>query len=77
MARAREKATTIRRKTQSLRAFYRYLLRSGSVDVNPAADIVLARTPKPLPKFVAAADMERLLADAPPADNWRCATISS
>lgn len=69
MARAREKATTIRRKTQSLRAFYRYLLRSGSVDVNPAADIVLARTPKPLPKFVAAADMERLLADAPPADN--------
>lgn len=54
LATAREGAgqATLRRKIQSLRAFYRYLLRIGAVDSNPAADLVLPKLPRPLPVFV-------------------------
>jgi integrase/recombinase XerC len=43
---------TLRHKVQALRALYRYLLRIGMVDANPAAQVELAKMPKPLPKFV-------------------------
>lgn len=43
---------TIRRKTQSLRAFYNFLMRRHGLRSNPAADIVLAKTPKDLPVYV-------------------------
>ncbi len=45
--------TTIRRKLQSLRAFYRYLMRQGIVRCNPAADLKSApRTPRRLPVHI-------------------------
>ena len=43
---------TLRHKVQALRALYRYLLRRGEVAANPAAQVELAKLPKPLPKFV-------------------------
>lgn len=43
---------TLRHKVQALRALYRYLLRRGMVDANPAAQVELAKLSKPLPKFV-------------------------
>ncbi|MBR5726872.1 MAG: tyrosine-type recombinase/integrase [Muribaculaceae bacterium] len=43
---------TLRHKVQALRALYRYLLRRGEVAANPAAQVELAKMPKPLPKFV-------------------------
>ena len=43
---------TLRHKVQALRALYRYLLRRGEVTVDPAAQVELAKLPKPLPKFV-------------------------
>ena len=43
---------TLRHKVQALRALYRYLLRRGEVNNNPAAQVELAKLPKPLPKFV-------------------------
>ena len=43
---------TLRHKVQALRALYRYLLRHGKVSSNPAAQVELAKLPKPLPKFV-------------------------
>lgn len=43
---------TLRLKLQALRSLYRYLLRCGEVTVNPAAQVELAKLPKPLPKFV-------------------------
>lgn len=43
---------TLRHKVQALRALYRYLLRRGEVTANPAAQVELAKLPKPLPKFV-------------------------
>lgn len=45
-------ARTLRRKTQSLRAFYRYLMTTEGLKSNPAADIDTARLPRPLPVFV-------------------------
>ena len=44
--------STLRHKVQALRALYRYLLRRGEVTANPAAQVELAKMPKPLPKFV-------------------------
>ena len=43
---------TLRHKVQALRALYRYLLRRGEVTSNPAAQVELAKLPKPLPRFV-------------------------
>lgn len=43
---------TLRHKLQALRALYRYLLRIGQVTANPAAQVELAKMPRPLPKFV-------------------------
>ena len=43
---------TLRHKVQALRALYRYLMRHGQVAANPAAQVELAKLPKPLPKFV-------------------------
>jgi integrase/recombinase XerC len=52
VARAGAGQTTVRRKVQSLRAFYRYLLRMGTVASNPATDLTLPKLAKPLPVFV-------------------------
>lgn len=56
---------SLRRKTQSLRAFYKFLCRRKITDFNPAEDVILAKLPKPLPDFVRDPDMERLLAPLP------------
>ena len=45
-------AATLRRRVQALRALYRYLLRKNLVASNPAAQVELAKLPKPLPKLV-------------------------
>ncbi len=51
---------TLRRKVQSLRAFFRYLMRRHGAQTNPAADLTLAKTPKPLPVFVRQAELENM-----------------
>ena len=57
---------SLRRKTQSLRAYFRYLCLRKILSANPASDIILAKLPRPLPDFVRDADMERILAPLPP-----------
>ncbi len=52
---------TLRRKAQSIRAYYHWLMKSGAVASNPASDIILAKIPKRLPSFVRENEMERLL----------------
>ena len=44
--------STVRRKVQTLRAFYHYLMRMGIAHGNPAADLALPKLPKPLPVIV-------------------------
>lgn len=52
---------SLRRKTQSLRAYFRFLCRREGLKNNPAEDIILAKIPKPLPDFVRDSDMKELL----------------
>lgn len=55
---------SLRRKLQAVRALYRWLMRRGVVDDNPAADVELARLPKPLPHMLRQQNLDKLL-DAP------------
>ena len=43
---------TLRHKVQALRALYRYLMRKGIVNDNPAAQVELAKLPRRLPHVV-------------------------
>ena len=47
-----DRPATLRHKVQALRALFRYLLRHGEVTSNPAAQVELAKLPKPLPTMV-------------------------
>lgn len=42
-------AATLRRKAQSLRSFYKYLMRHEGISANPAADIIPAKMARSLP----------------------------
>lgn len=52
---------TLRRRVQALRAFYRYLLRKNLLSSNPAAQVELAKMPRPLPKLVREKTVDALL----------------
>lgn len=54
-------ARSIRRKIQSLRAFYRYLMLRHGLESNPAAELVPARSPKRLPTFIRPEQTEEML----------------
>lgn len=47
---------SIRRKVQAVRAFYKYLNRYHRLTDNPAADLTLARSEKPLPTYIRPAE---------------------
>lgn len=52
---------TVRRRVQSLRAFYRYLMRNCGLLNNPAAELQLSRLPKSLPVYVRPAETEKMI----------------
>ncbi|MDE6449704.1 MAG: tyrosine-type recombinase/integrase [Muribaculaceae bacterium] len=54
---------TIRRKATTLRSFYRYLMKIGKTDRNPAADIILAKPDKPLPTFIRPSETKEFFDD--------------
>lgn len=55
--------SSLRRKVQAVRALYKYMMRSGMIDENPAADVELARLPHRLPQYVREQNMTCLLDD--------------
>lgn len=61
LARTDNTPRTLRRKAQSLRAFFRHLLKKGAITVNPAADLSLPKLPKRLPDVVRADEIESIL----------------
>ncbi|MDE7407516.1 MAG: tyrosine-type recombinase/integrase [Muribaculaceae bacterium] len=61
---------TLRRKVQSLRAFYRFLMKQGMIMVNPAMNLQLAKTPPQLPVYVRPAETEALLDYEPDDDDF-------
>lgn len=52
---------SIQRRLSALRGFFRYLLREGLVDSNPAADVPSPKTAKRLPKTLDVDQIARLL----------------
>ncbi|MDE6409754.1 MAG: tyrosine-type recombinase/integrase [Muribaculaceae bacterium] len=72
-----DSSSTLRRKTQSLRAYFRWLLKQGKIGANPAADVTLAKKGKHLPEFVRENEMEELLASTPPAESEEDSIISA
>lgn len=54
---------SLRRKVQSLRAFFRYLLKNRIIEKNPASDITLPKLPKHLPDVVRADELEDILSE--------------
>lgn len=61
MMNAGEKNSTVNRRLSALRAFYRYYLREGKTDVNPANNVTGPKRVKALPYFIKEKDMDRLL----------------
>lgn len=61
VARGGASARTIRRKVQSLRAFFRYLMIRHGLRVNPAEDITVPKTGQELPVYVRPAETAALL----------------
>lgn len=59
---------TVRRKTQSVRSYFRWLMQQKIICRNPASDIILAKTPKRLPEFVKEQEIENILENYDPED---------
>lgn len=61
LARSGDSPRTIRRKVQALRAFFRYMMRQHGMTYNPAADLTLAKTDKPLPVYARQSETAAIL----------------
>lgn len=61
LSRAGISARSLRRKTQSLRAFFKFLMKEGQMKNNPAADITLPKLPKKLPDAIKHEDIEKII----------------
>lgn len=67
LARENYRRTTVNRKVATLRSFYRFLLKEGRVDHNPASELRGPKKQRTLPKALSIAQVEQLL-DAPSLD---------
>lgn len=56
-----EKASSLARKLACLRSFYRFLMREGAAQKNPAEDIRSPKLPKPLPRVLTKDDANALM----------------
>lgn len=54
-------ARTIQRTLSSVRSFYRYLLREGEVEINPASSVSAPKQSRPLPNVLDVDQMNQLL----------------
>lgn len=61
LSRQGESRRTLRRKLQSLRSLYKYLMLTGHTDRNPAIDVTVARPGSTLPTFIRSEEINRLL----------------
>lgn len=60
LAQDENKANTINRKISTLKTYYKFLMRHGSVTINPMLKIVAPKQHKRLPQFVEESRMESL-----------------
>ena len=59
--RQKVKKVTVNRKISSLRAFYKYIMRAGRINTNPAEMIQTLKTEKHMPAFLSVDEMLELL----------------
>lgn len=52
--------TSIRRKLSSLKTYFRFLMKRGTIKANPAAKVIAPKTQKKLPTFVEVSQIEHL-----------------
>jgi len=52
--------SSINRKMASLRSYYKFLVRSGTITIDPSTQLKALRTPKRLPQFAQEVEMNRL-----------------
>lgn len=57
----KNKKTTIARKLSAMRSFYRFLLKQGIIENNPAETILTPKQEVPIPAYLTVDDMFRLL----------------
>lgn len=61
LARQGQSPRTLRRKAQSLRAFFKFLLKRDKIERNPTRELSLPKIPKPLPDHVRTDEIEKIL----------------
>lgn len=59
------KKTTIARKIASIRTFYKYLYREKLMETNPSLNLSAPKRPKPLPKFLSADEITKVINSTP------------
>ena len=64
--RDRLSARAVARHLVSLRGFFQFLMREGDIEQDPTAQIDSPRLPQALPKYLAAAEIDKLLAQPDP-----------
>lgn len=57
------KATTVAKCISAVKAFYRYMLRMGYIDKDPARSIRPPKRERPLPGFISEGEMDRLFGE--------------
>jgi integrase/recombinase XerC len=62
---------SVSRKVSTLRSFYKYLLRNGSVSINPLSKVVVPKIKKRLPVFVDETRMDNLFMHMEEAGEYR------
>lgn len=62
---------TIRRKSSSLKSFYKFLLKNGELEQSPLEGVPLPKVAKKLPKFVEEKNMNVLLSELSFEDNYK------
>lgn len=65
LADAGQSAASIRRKVQSLRAFFKFAVKCGAVSSNPAAAVTLPKTRRSLPRIATHSDIRRSIEAQP------------
>lgn len=62
---------TINRKISSVRSFFRFLLRKGMIEQNPATVLKVLKTPKRLPAFIKEDQTKEVLQKNEHRDDWK------
>ena len=57
-----ESKTTIHRRISTLKSFYKYYIKNGSISKNPAQNVLLPKKPKRIPYFLEEAQIDNLFA---------------